>query len=214
MSEHDTIQDPFIHEPKGVSSATDGQIYVADGAGSGSWLDADITSPHNTIAYADKALDSADGTPVVIAVPAAGSVAGLRDYGNYFAFTSVFTDVGLKKDIDFDLNGDFIIATKGVYQFNFWMSQENTMSKETVGLALYKTTENSGLPAGATVGPVLTDKTKDLGGGEPSVDDFGISGILSLDAGDVLGVGVSCVAAGNMSIFDGSFSLVLLEEIE
>lgn len=34
---HSDITDPNIHEPKGVSSADLGEIYVADGAGSGSW---------------------------------------------------------------------------------------------------------------------------------------------------------------------------------
>jgi len=35
--EHSTIADPNIHEPKGVSSASNGTVYVADGAGSGAW---------------------------------------------------------------------------------------------------------------------------------------------------------------------------------
>ncbi len=35
--EHVNITDPNIHEPKGVGSATDGQVYVADGSGSGAW---------------------------------------------------------------------------------------------------------------------------------------------------------------------------------
>jgi hypothetical protein len=37
MPEHNTITDPNIHEPKGVSAASVGQVYSADGAGSGSW---------------------------------------------------------------------------------------------------------------------------------------------------------------------------------
>ncbi len=35
--EHSIITDPNIHEPKGVASASSGQIYVADGLGSGAW---------------------------------------------------------------------------------------------------------------------------------------------------------------------------------
>ncbi|MBL4940477.1 MAG: hypothetical protein JKY81_02295 [Colwellia sp.] len=35
--EHKNIADPSIHEPKGVSSATAGQTYIADGAGGGAW---------------------------------------------------------------------------------------------------------------------------------------------------------------------------------
>ena len=35
--EHNTITDPEIHEPKGASTANAGEIYVANGAGSGVW---------------------------------------------------------------------------------------------------------------------------------------------------------------------------------
>lgn len=35
--EHVSITDPEIHEPKGISGASQGQVYVADGAGSGNW---------------------------------------------------------------------------------------------------------------------------------------------------------------------------------
>ena len=36
--EHNVITDPEIHEPKGVSTATAGEVYEADGAGSGDWV--------------------------------------------------------------------------------------------------------------------------------------------------------------------------------
>lgn len=34
---HNVLTDPFLHEPKGASTALDGQVYIADGAGSGVW---------------------------------------------------------------------------------------------------------------------------------------------------------------------------------
>lgn len=37
--QHNVLTDPDLHEPKGISSATANQIYVADGAGSGAWED-------------------------------------------------------------------------------------------------------------------------------------------------------------------------------
>lgn len=36
--EHDSITDPEIHEPKGISTAAANKAYISDGAGSGSWL--------------------------------------------------------------------------------------------------------------------------------------------------------------------------------
>lgn len=35
--EHSTLTTTDLHEPKGVAAATSGQVYVADGAGSGAW---------------------------------------------------------------------------------------------------------------------------------------------------------------------------------
>lgn len=36
---HSALSDPYLHEPKGASTALPGQIYVADGAGSGDWVE-------------------------------------------------------------------------------------------------------------------------------------------------------------------------------
>lgn len=35
--QHANLTDPNLHEPKGVAAATEGEVYVADGAGSGTW---------------------------------------------------------------------------------------------------------------------------------------------------------------------------------
>ena len=37
MALHKDLTGADLHEPKGVSSATSGQVYVADGSGSGAW---------------------------------------------------------------------------------------------------------------------------------------------------------------------------------
>ena len=34
---HSSLTDPYLHEPKGTAAASVGQVYVADGAGSGSY---------------------------------------------------------------------------------------------------------------------------------------------------------------------------------
>lgn len=36
---HSTLSDPYLHEPKGCSTALAGQIYVANGTGSGVWVE-------------------------------------------------------------------------------------------------------------------------------------------------------------------------------
>ena len=52
---HSTLTDPFLHEPKGVAAASSGDVYVADGSGSGNhrplsrycgaYIDFDAASP-------------------------------------------------------------------------------------------------------------------------------------------------------------------------
>ena len=34
---HSSLTDPYLHEPKGVAAAASGEVYVADGSGSGAW---------------------------------------------------------------------------------------------------------------------------------------------------------------------------------
>lgn len=47
--EHANISDPYIHEPKGIQFAADGQAYIADGAGGGAW--SDILTPSDIGLY-------------------------------------------------------------------------------------------------------------------------------------------------------------------
>lgn len=55
--EHDAIPNADIHEPKDVSSASAGNVYVADGAGSGTWATADAlgsgAAPAGSLVIAD-----------------------------------------------------------------------------------------------------------------------------------------------------------------
>ena len=34
---HSTLTDPYLHEPKGVATASSSEVYVANGSGSGAW---------------------------------------------------------------------------------------------------------------------------------------------------------------------------------
>lgn len=49
MPEHSQLTGSSLHEPKGVASASSGQVYIADGAGSGTWTTVTITAGETTI---------------------------------------------------------------------------------------------------------------------------------------------------------------------
>lgn len=38
---HSSLTDPYLHEPKGVAAASSGNVYVANGSGSGTWKPAE-----------------------------------------------------------------------------------------------------------------------------------------------------------------------------
>jgi len=58
-TEHNVLTDPELHEPKGVAAASANQLYVADGAGSGSWR----YMPHSSLYYDDIGTGTTVGTP-------------------------------------------------------------------------------------------------------------------------------------------------------
>lgn len=66
---HSTLTDPYLHEPKGVSFAVSGAVYVSNGSGSGNWrpnsrfigahIAFDATTPayQHSVTTSDTALD-------------------------------------------------------------------------------------------------------------------------------------------------------------
>lgn len=62
--EHASIDDPNIHEPKGISTATADQIYVSDGAGSGDWTDvSDVLAASSYTMNSILVVNSEDDSP-------------------------------------------------------------------------------------------------------------------------------------------------------
>ena len=55
--EHSQLPDELLHEPKGASTAAAGTVYVADGAGSGSFLKVPTTSLDMTLVSINNAFD-------------------------------------------------------------------------------------------------------------------------------------------------------------
>ena len=72
MAEHSTLTGANLHEPKGVASATASQVYVSDGAGSGTWTDTQDIK----ISYVVTAViaDVSAAETVYIPTPIAGTV--------------------------------------------------------------------------------------------------------------------------------------------
>lgn len=112
MAEHSTISDPQIHEPKGVSSASEGEVYVSDGVGSGNW-----------------------STPYLIGVEDYNDV---TTTGTPIALTSASTDYPLTNDAA----GSFTNTTyKLPGATNIWNPSTNQFEFATAGLELGDTVD-------------------------------------------------------------------------
>ena len=68
---HNTLTDPYLHEPKGVASAASGKVYVANGAGSGAWTAKETLVGETLAGYIDNI--SAVST-VYVPIPFAGTI--------------------------------------------------------------------------------------------------------------------------------------------
>lgn len=105
MAEHRDLTDTDgLHEPKGISSATAGQVYVADGAGGGTWMDS-LEQNVNHL-EADFLASSA--------IPVAAADTPIKISSTYGAWT-VDDSTG---DISIDTDGKLTFGSDGWYEFS------------------------------------------------------------------------------------------------
>ena len=67
--EHSTLTGSDLHEPKGASSASTGQVYIANGSGSGAW-----TAHHNRCVLNVQLTDISTGSSCYVVTPIAGTI--------------------------------------------------------------------------------------------------------------------------------------------
>lgn len=104
--QHSAITDPNIHEPKGVASAQAGQVYFADGSGSGDWM---FPSGH---AYGELYITN-NSTSQNLA--ASSATAKLNP-------TSAWQTNGAANVTQSAANGQMTVLKAGEYQLSFWVS--------------------------------------------------------------------------------------------
>ena len=68
---HSSLTDPYLHEPKGVASASVGKVYVANGSGSGTWTAKESLVELSLEGYIE---NISTATTVYVPIPFAGTV--------------------------------------------------------------------------------------------------------------------------------------------
>jgi hypothetical protein len=102
--QHNSLTDPNLHEPKGVSTAASGKVYVANGGGSGSW---EYISGHS---FGELYVE---GGVTAQTLSASNALAKLNPTGEW-------TVNGNKNMTLSATNGTLTVFTAGEYQLNFW----------------------------------------------------------------------------------------------
>jgi hypothetical protein len=103
--QHSALTDPNIHEPKGVSTAAAGKVYVANGSGSGNWV---YPAGH---AYGDMYIT---GSSTAQTLPAASAKAKLNPTGAWTANGNQAVTIDAT-------NGQITVLQGGIYQLDFWI---------------------------------------------------------------------------------------------
>lgn len=190
MVEHVDAQDPEIHEPKGVSSASSGEVYVADGLGSGSWA-----SP-----FFSGSLVRNNASAVAVA-----------SVGTTAQQLTIFNSEDLLSyGVSASAGDTLTINTDGVYLIIFNACFETNDSGDA-GIYQFRLRLNGSEPSfPANLGAVkeLTG-TSDLG-------SVGFSGLVPLQDGDVLSIWVESDEGGDtdqIDFYEAQFSAVFLGEV-
>jgi hypothetical protein len=188
--QHSTITDPNIHEPKGVSSAAAGKVYVANGAGSGSW--------QYPAGYAHGEIYiNAGATTQTLSV--SSGYAKLNPTGEWTAGESAVMTLD-------PTNGEITLTEGGVYLINFWLQFS------TAAIAS-GTTYNFKYAFNGTTAP----RTLTVSKYSNSSDKLHISaaGLASATAGQKLSIYVGGDATSSGTIItplEGGLSVVRLKE--
>lgn len=139
MALHKDLTGADLHEPKGVATANSGQVYVADGAGSGSWVNLNNTPPSLSSTIENRSSSSINPSTLDVPIDAT------------FDTTVSNTNVSISN------TGVITFLTPGVYITTINMNFGRTSGAGTAVVAARLLVD--GAPSGFVQGMSLSDST-------------------------------------------------------
>jgi hypothetical protein len=190
MPEHKDLTGADLHEPKGIASATAGQILVADGAGSGAWTDSPINIHGEMIIVAN-------GTSTPTAAAVDPTLATDSDYVQISAGWADGHLDGVTRD------GDELVATiAGEYWMTFWAT-----------LLVPKANNHCGIKFGFNEStPYSSRKIIHSSGGTNNYFTLAATGhIGSVGVGDSVGIYLASTLADSIVVQEATCMIQLLD---
>jgi hypothetical protein len=180
---HVNIADADRHEPKGISTATAGQVYKANGSASGAW-----TSP----VYGELLIDTGANT----FTPAAASITTFKQLTTA---NNASWAPGIYSGLTINTN-DVTCLTAGNYEVSFWASIVTAAATGTTFAVKY------GLDGTLNTRQIIVQKNSSSG----DVIPFSASGIVSVTTNQVISVWMASSAATGFIIQNAGLSVVKL----
>ena len=184
MGEHVNATDPDIHEPKGVSTANSGDVYVADGAGSGAW-------GQSVSEYANIYTQKSDSVT-------------LSSIGTTVQTLPFSTDGAENGAVADSSNNRLTLTTAGDYKVDFHISMA-TAAAGDAGLYSFVVLDDG------VVTPLESDIELS---GTTDTTVVSVSGVITVGAGSQLTVRIASDEAGNtddIEIYNAQLSALLLK---
>jgi len=190
--QHKDIPDADLHEPKGIITAPEGYVYIADGSASGSWkrdvaYGSQVITNNSTnfplTAVADTTFNTASQFTLLTGVGAPWASENL--YGITFSTDSL------------------IVPVTGVYLINLWMNILGFPSATSKVSIRYRI---NGTGAFSSRKPTIKSAVAN------DVSPLVGHGLIALTAGDYLQLYVASDATGNLLVGDANNTLQLIRQ--
>ena len=191
--EHKDMPEAGLHEPKGVSTASSGQVYVGDGAGSGAWKDPELTG-QGAATSGDLAFSNGAGSVTWVSGRVGGAtILAAPDFTDQLPsavdtpLQVTFGPAQTITELDLDAAGTLTCLVAGWYTF-LWNIRFGRTSGTGVAQLLYRVLIN-GTQVGNSISSNLTTSS--------DVTPFSVSAGLNLSVNDVVAAEVMRDSGGN-----------------
>jgi len=177
--EHKNVADPDVHEPKDISTADAGAVYVADGSGSGDWnLNSygEMKVSTNTAAFTPSTADITDYKKLVNTGWSAGESQQVTVTAN-------------------DVDDEMTMSVSGNYKIDFWCSFDTSASTGTEFAVKFA--------IDGALDPRLIKIQKNSSGADTLT--LSASGLASITAGQTLAIYLASAATTTLTIENAGF---------
>lgn len=193
--EHVILTDPYLHEPKGVALANDGEVYVADGVGSGAWKKYVQDTAHGSMTITN----NTTAKELTAAVDATFNTD--TDYTVLSSTGAPWVGENLHNITFFE--NRLTVDKTGVYKLDFWITVNSWAAANTSVAFKYRKNGSDFSPRKIAV---KTNAASDR-------REAAASGLVELAAGDYIQIYVAASDTGNYTFNDCEVSMLLVREI-